>query len=558
MLSLAFLPLLLFVALIIYSFQSRETMTWLFANTSYYFLAALCLLWLTQLGRYLTTMKFYPRDFLGTHWPGLVLALVITSLLFATLPVHFKILGDETNLLSVSQDMHYHKSVYLVEMGKFYHGDLQVVDVSIPNRPLLFPFAINLVHAILGYDPGNVFVLNFITMFIFLSGVYVAIRKAMDSQTAVAGIFLILAYPIVTISATSGGYDLFSTTLFALSLAVFYHFLKSPHPVTFAFLWMSLLMFCNVRYESCIFFFIIIAAAARFINTGYFKKDIYVYAVTPLLSLPFIWQRFLSQGTYENPSHIPLFSVQSFISHGKIFIANLLNLNLDLPYAGFLNIIAIVIIGYCFYLFVTKKVRPVPYRTYFTFTLMFCIGTMMVIVLSHHFGRYDRPTQARLFMYISVFCALTPVLLKAIKPDWISGKKLMVAAVVIFLLHHPLADNNAFMNSLIITRIHQQTRKFLESSKDRDVFLITSYASQSVALNYSAVTIQHANQHRRDLLSEFKTHRYSTILVIQEIENTTHVPKWPNQRLDPAFKLQPLQKISISNDRYLRISRLML
>ena len=558
LLFLALLPLLLFIGLIIYSLQSRETMTWLFAHTSYYFIFALWLLWLIQLSRYLAFMDFSPLDFLKTNWPGLLLALVVTSLLFSTLPVHFKILGDETNLLSVSQDMYHHKRVYLIEMARFYYGSPQVIDVSIPNRPLLFPFAVSLVHAILGYNPTNAFVLNFIMMFILLSGVYAVIRKVFDTHTAVAGIFLILAYPITTISATSGGYDLLSTVFFALTLAVFYHFLKSPHRATFAFLWVSLLMFSNIRYESCIFFVILIPAAARFINRDYLKKDAYVYALTPMLGLPFIWQRLLSQGTYENPSNIPLFSVPSFIKHGKIFVANFLNLNLDLPYAGFLNFVAVLIIGYGFYLVVTKKVRLAPYRTYFIIVLMLCIGTIMVIVLSHHFGRYDRPTQARLFMYFSVFCALTPVLLKALKPDWISGKRLMVISFVLFLLYHPLAHSNAFINSMIITRIHQQTQKFLKSLDDPDVFLLTAYAGQYTALNYSAVTIQYANQHRPDLLSEFKNHRYSKILVLQEIDTTTHLPKWPNQRLDPAFKLQPLRLISISGDRYLRISRLVI
>jgi len=69
-----------------------------------------------------------------------------------------------------------------------------------------------------------------------------------------------------------------------------------------------------------------------------------MYALTPLLSLPYIWQRILSQGTYENPLDVPLFSIQSFLKYGQIFIQNFLNLHLDLPYAGLLNIMAVVVI----------------------------------------------------------------------------------------------------------------------------------------------------------------------------------------------------------------------
>ena len=124
-------------------------------------------------------------------------------------------------------------------------------------RPLLFPFAINLIHSILGYRPQNAFILNFILMIILMSGVYIATRKAIDTPSAVAAIFLVLSYPIISISATSGGYDLFSTLFFALILTVFYQFIKSPDARRLAFLWLSLLVFSNIRYESCIFFLFI-------------------------------------------------------------------------------------------------------------------------------------------------------------------------------------------------------------------------------------------------------------------------------------------------------------
>jgi hypothetical protein len=555
---LAFLPLIIFLGLFLYSFKSRETMVWLFARTSYYFMFALCMIWLIQLSRYLTVFNFSPGNFFKTNWPGLVLALVVTSIVFATIPVQFKILGDETNLLSVSQDMYYHKSAYLISMAKFYHGNLQVVDVSIPNRPLLFPFAINVIHSVLGYRPENVFILNFILMFLFMAGVYVVIKKAIDTHSAVAGIFLILAYPLISISATSGGYDLFSTLLFALTLTVFYYFLKSPDADSFAFLWVSLLMFTNIRYESCLFFLIIVVEAIRFIKLSYFKTAAHIYILTPMLSLPFIWQRFLSQGTYENPSHLPLFSVQSFIKHGKIFLQNFLNLNFDLPYAGLLNLAAVLMIGYGIKQIVTRKIKLAPYQKNFAIILLLCVTAIMVIVLSHHFGRYDRPTQARLFMYFSVFCALMPIFLKAIYPDWISGKNLMVASFAIFLFYYPVAGNHAFINNMVITRIHQHAQKYLHNLNDPEVLIISAYSGQYTALNYSAVTFNYANHHSQSLLAELKAHRYSKILVLQEIDYATQRPKWDNQRLDSQFKIKPVEEIQVLNDRFLRISQLIM
>jgi len=557
-LFLTLLPLILFLALLFSSFNSRQTMGWFFARTSYYFIFALCILWLIQLIGYLTVLRFSLRKLVSTYWPGIAVALVLTSIVFTTVPVQFKILGDETNLLSVSQSMFFDKSAYIISMAKYDNGSFQTVAVDIPNRPLLFPFVISLFHAVFNYHPENVFVLNFLIMFILLTGVNIAIRKAVDANAAIAGMFLILAYPIVSISATSGGYDLFSTTFFALILVVFYHFLNSPHPEGFAFVWASLLMFANIRYESCIFFVIIVIAAIKYIDWKALKTRAYVYAATPLLSLPYIWQRILSQGTYENPSNLPVFSVQAFIKHGKIFLQNFLNLNLDLPYAGFLNLAAVVIIGYGLKQFVTKKSVLKPFQKYFGFILLLCVATIMVIVLSHHFGRYDRPTQARLFMYFSVFCALTPVFLMALDSGWLTGKKLMIASIVLFLFYHPVAGKHVFINNMVITRIHQHSVAFLKNSSDHDVLIISAYAGQFTPLNYGAVTFQYANHHRATLLAELAAHRYSKILVLQEIDYTTGLPKWENQRLDSHFRLQPLQEIQVFDDRYLRISALVL
>lgn len=548
------LPVIIFLALVLYSFKSRETMVWLYAKTSYYLLFTLCIVWLTQLIRYLENQNFFLKKFLAAHATGIGMAFVMTCIVFATIPVQFKILGDETNLLSVSQSMLYQKEAYRISMAHYYHDSLIPIKADIPNRPLLFPFATSLIHSVLGYRPQNVFILNFLVMFICLAGVYVTTRKSLDTYSALAAMFLVLACPLFSIYGTSGGYDLFSTLFFAMIILALYDFLKSPASESLAFIWISLLMFSNVRYESCIFFFLILAPSAKFIKLKYFRSYAYLYALTPLLSLPFIWQRILSQGTYENPPDVPLFAFQSFLKHGRIFIQNFLNLQMDLPYAGLLNLFAVVMLGYLAKQILAKKIIFKPYQTYFGFMLGISIAAFLVIVLSHHFGRFDRPTQARLFLNFSLFCALTPMLLKALSPSWISGKKLLIASIVVFLFYHPIAAKHDFINRLIITRIHQNSQEFLENLNDRNVLIITDYSGQFTALSYGAVNFGYANRHRNELLDELRRHRYSKIIVIQEIANRTNRPRSENQLLGPQFQLQAIKEIKVHKDYFIRIS----
>ena len=548
------LPFILFAFLFIYSFQSRYTMTKLYAGFSYYIIFLLCIVWLFQFIRFLNHLDFALVKWVKACLPGIVVALILTVMVFTSVPVKFKNLNDETNLMAVSQSMLYHKEAYRITMGKYYFGNLHPVGVAVPNRPLLFPFVTHLVHSVLGYRYQNVFILNFLIMFFFLTGVYAAGQKATDAYSALAAVILVLTYPVFTIYGTSGGYDLFSTFFFAIVMTVLYRFLKSPNPEGFAFLWISLLMFSNIRYESCIFIFIILIASTKYIKLQYIKSHSYVFTLTPLLSLPFIWQRFLSIGTYENPEGAALFSIQSFLKHGKIFWENYLNLPLDLPYAGLLNIAALGIIGYLIKQILTKKLVLKPYQTYFACILAGCLATMLVIVLSHHLGRFDHPTQARLFMYFCVLASLAPIFLKNLTPGWITGKKLLIASVLMFLFYHPIAVEHRFINSLLSTRLHHQSRSYIDALNDRNVLIITAYAGQFTSMNYGAVTFYYANQNAATLVDELQKHLYSKIIVIQEMDSSTNLPKWTNQRLGPGFKLKTLHTIQVIKGVYLRFS----
>ena len=533
-------------------------MTWLYAHTSYYLVFALCIIWIFQLLRLLSKSNFSLAKFVKSYWLGSSLALILTITVFISVPVKLKIFNDETNLLAVSQSMLYQKQAYRISMGKYYYGNLHPVEVEIPNRPLLFPFATCLIHSVLGYHYQNVFILNFLVMFLFLTGTFVAVQKSTDTFSAIAAMFLILAQPLIPIYGTSGGYDLFSTFFFALALLVLYGFLKSPNSENFAFLWVSLLMFANIRYESCIFFLIIVCASIKYQKLEYFKSHAYIFSLTPILSLPFIWQRLLSVGTYENPQGVALFSIQSFLKHSIIFIENLMNLNFDLPYAGLLNLTALIIIFYILMQVMTKKMVLKSYQMVFGWILAICLSTMLVIVLAHHLGRYDLPTQARLFMYFCVFSSLIPIILRTHGPAWVTGKTLLIASIVVFLIYNPIALKHRFINRLLATRIHHQSLAYLDSLKNRDVLIITAYSGQFTAMNFGAVNFNYANKHRHEILNELKKHLYSQILIIQEIDTDTNLPKYGNQNLDPIFKLNILREVQVLKDRWLRFSSVLI
>lgn len=135
-------------------------------------------------------------------------------------------------------------------MGKYYYDNLNVINNEIPKRPLVFPFMVQVLHTITGIRYQNAFVFNFIVMFIFLSGVFVAARHFLDIPSSIGAIFLILSYPVFTIFATSGGFDVFNSVFFMMILAATYCYIRQPSYRTFSFIFASLIVFSNIRYES--------------------------------------------------------------------------------------------------------------------------------------------------------------------------------------------------------------------------------------------------------------------------------------------------------------------
>ncbi|NOY68732.1 MAG: hypothetical protein GXP53_04475 [Deltaproteobacteria bacterium] len=543
-----------FALLLAVSISSRPAMVFLYAHTSFYLIAALCALWVYSVTSSVRLSGFRLPDFFRTYYTGIMLSLGMTVIVFVSVPVCFKMLNDETNLLAVSQSMFYFRDAFRISMADNHHGFLYPIVNEIPIRPLLYPFATFLLHVITGYDWHNPFVLNFFTMFIFLCGIYIVSTYHTDTWTSCAAVILVCSYPIFTIYGTSGSYDLFSALFFFLSMTFLYRFLDSPDDTGFTLLWTTLLMFANIRYESIIFFVLIIAVVLLSHGTRLLRKNFYIYTLTPLLMLPYVWQRLLSIGEYENPPGVSLFSIKAFFIHIRILINNFLNLDFFLPYNGILNLAVVLCAGFLAALILQKKII-IPKKLFlFWGTFISCITIMMAIFLSHYLGLYDNPNQARLFLCFSITCALAPVLVKCAAPFAMSGRKLFSLSVILFMLYHPVASKHEFINTLLTIRIQNQAKQVLKKYRPQKVLILSAWSGQYSARNYSSLSIQYANSHISGIRKKYRNHRYEKIIIFQEIDMVTGTPRYSNQVLAPDFKTSIINETAIMPDEILRIS----
>jgi hypothetical protein len=550
--------LLAFIVLLAWGLIYRAEMPRLFANASYYLTFILVAVWAVHAVLFGRAAGFSLIRFLKSYWPGILTAFVLTCIVFLSVKVGFKTLSDETNLVSTSRSMLDDKTAYNTTTAKYYYGNLQPINRDIPKRPLVFPFLVYVIHAFTGFRYQNAFVLNFIVLFMMLAGVFILTRKLLDFASALAASLLVVSYPVVSVFATSAGFDLLNSAFFILVLAVVYGFVRNPSSAGFSFLIACLLFFANIRYESILFLLLIPLLLLPKIKWQYVKDSSYLLCLAPLLNLPFIWERILQpKGHFESFQEVQLFSFGALAVNLKSFFGNLLDFEYRLPYAGVITIVSCLVFLYLIVQIMRRKVSLQNYQRYFLLILLVSLGISTAMFFAHFFGRYTHPSSARFFITISLFFAFGPVALRIFRPDMVSGVALLLFAAVCFFFYHPIAVEGRFINSLTLNRTTEHCVSFLDKSDDRNILVVSSRPGQYVAIGYGAIDFSYAGKNKTSLLTELKRHLYSRLIVFQDIEYKTGLPT-ADSVLDGDYKLDTLYEIQTTATEFLRISEVKL
>lgn len=502
------------------------------------------------------TFPFF-REALKNKYKQIIVCLIMAVVVFVSMPPKYRVLSDETNLLSVSQSMNYKREILNVTQAKFYYGNLNVIQGDLPTRPLLFPFLTNLVHTVAGYHYQNAFVLNFIILFGILLMTFLVVESSMGQLSAAAACLLLLSIPTLTLSATSGGFDICSLFFFGLSFVFLYRFLISPSTDRFAMLLIQLIMLAQIRYESIAYVAIILGTLfmMRRISMEMITRNYLLIAASPFFILPMLLQRKLTPNTFENPPGVPPFALEHFIKHSKMLVEAMIFSKPEYPYPSYLNLVAVLMLVFLVFK-VAPKCKEHFNRNESTFAslLMTSIGVSLVIVLFHHFGVFPHPTQARLFLIFLSFLALMPIIFSYFFPQILNEKKLLVLAVVSFAMYHPVATQGRFTNSLTIIRETEEMYRFLEQQNDPKILLIAERPGQFTVANYGAVGFGFANGNKASLVGDLNRGLISNIWVFQKHAYDTG-KALPDQKLDAEFDLEPVKDYMVTATEFMRISR---
>ena len=223
---------------------------WLFEHGAYYFLLALVAAWTLKgwslYGHHLKTWG--PR-----RLAALVLAAVLTVMIFIHSPPRFKILADESNLVGLSMMMHSER-VAAVPIEGFVTDQRQADLVTAPDkRPLLFPFLVSVIHTLIGYSPSNGFLLNFATTLAALLSFALAASRLFGPAMALPSILMLASAPILSFYATGSGFEILNMLFMMLTFMVLLEVVDSEAaPDRVELLFLTALMLAHCRYESAI------------------------------------------------------------------------------------------------------------------------------------------------------------------------------------------------------------------------------------------------------------------------------------------------------------------
>lgn len=475
------------------------------------------------------------------YWP-IGLGLLGAAWAFGSVSVDFKVLSDETNLLSVANMLAFFGKASNTESWLYYYHTYHPLDIQVPTRPVLFPLFTSIVHAVAGVAPRSPFVVNFICLSALIA---LAVRwaRAMPGPAYVnmaLGFFACLMSPVLLINATSAGYDVCSLLFGFLAFTLYARFVARRDDASLVALFLTLFCFASVRYESIV--------ALPLVAVGVWWLDrrrpipYGLYAAIGVLLVPVFLQRYLTWGSFENPPGVAPFSPAHFRDHFVPFVkAFFLDANGPYPillhWAGLAGFALVVKGGR------EDHLLPLGYGVF-----------LFVLLLSHHFGFAGHPTQARLFLQLSFALSLLGLYALARAGDRLDARVVLAVFALLTLHHQTYARHDPLMTQLTMTREMRHLRDFLAAAgKPGDLF-VYDRPGQLSALGLSAVSWNDFHANQAGYLENRDKNLYGRIIMIDRPQFKGQDPETALVRR--GYQLRPFVEHQLTPDERLRVSEL--
>lgn len=542
------------------TFVNRSLMADCFLRVSFYLVGLLVLLY----GFTLEATRRQAPEALG-HWVrenrrGIAVSLAVAAAVFVSAPPYFRLLADETNLLSVSRSMLTRGSTGNTVEGFFqYFGFHPLRDVY-EKRPFLFPFTVQLFHLFTGFRPGNAFAVNFLCLAGLLMVIFSGFKRHYGTLAGLAAVFFVAAQPVVGQTASSAGFDMMFLLMLGLCLTSLEYYLRAPAAQRLILFWLTLMLFLNTRYEAPLLASVMMVLLLAFRKIRWdFWLESPVYGASAFFVLPILWQRLLTQSIEIEAGRFP-FALEHLLRHHVEFFKSLVDFTYFMPYAPSINLPAMFSLAFLGILYFRKQwPKDLASRLFILITAS--VFSAEWILTTSYFGElFTDPGGSRVFTYMSI--ALSAILvLGLLRFSFFREKpvRLLAAGMLLFAVYHPLSMENRFLNANDLSREYRLVLDFLKTVDSRNFLVVAQRPGLYTARRYGAVKFEWANQHAEELQDHLRRGLYSDIYVVQEIDAITKEPG-PETQLDASYRLHPLSTVMRQPDppAQIRISRVVI
>ncbi|MEM9160568.1 MAG: hypothetical protein AAGB46_16090 [Verrucomicrobiota bacterium] len=488
---------------------------------------------------------------------AILLCLAATSFLFTREPLEYKIVFDEPVLVSASHNLHLDRDPVMVDRLR---EDVPTDAIRIDKRPFLFPFALSLIHDVLGYRVSNGHILNFAATFAFLATLYGLCIHLRDRYSAISAVALCCGLPILAQNAAGLGMEMLNLFLLALAYLTAIQYAKAPSERRLSIFLLTIVLLAHTRYESSLY---ALAAGTIVLSSWLQRRKVQIswgLIVTPLYFIPLAWQQAIiwsdssymqlsdddSAFSFSNfPNNLYDAMVYFFATPSKAAGSPILGL------LGFASLAAIIF-------FALSKKAKIPFAA----IVIGCNSLLaFTMLMSYFWGQVTDNMVTRLtlpiwlILIISSACCLAYIASNVKR--WFPP--LIVSTAVLYAL--PIMNAHIYTKRIPFNQRYDWVEQNLNPLLSENSLVITNYTRIYQNMGIASMGVQRTLGRAEGLLTYLDMDVWDKVYVIQNghlgLEDGK-VVSLMNRGYDlgPAFELETIDQISLFPYNFIRISEL--
>ncbi len=567
-----------FFCLFVYNDKYKNVIENIYTNWIYYILIANLLLWLFASIRTINAnlVKWF-KIYLKKHKLAIILSFILVVIGTIVSKPDFRILADETNLLSVSQAFYENREYRnFTSVNYFYFGFKDVIYSEFEKRPALFPLAVCFAHSVFGYRPENIFVVNIISAFFTLLFMYHLVSYKFGRFWGICSILLLASYPLFVIYYTSGGFEVFNLLFSLIFFWQLIGFLRTPNAINAEALLLLLPLISQTRYESVTAIICALPVVLIKLPLSEYLKFGYKLVLTPLFFIPIVWHRLLTytvraleaedKGDAFSFIHFKANLEKAFLFfQGKDIAFGVVPIITFISIAGLIWTLIDLIISS---IKVASEYNNTSNKSYdygkLNSQILFWSSISLfyifhaVIRFAFWGGDFTLRSSSRLaIIFLPIFVFFTT------KFCYLLYKRFKVRKVYCFIsimsllfIYYPVAGQNLGVRDLTLYREFRATREYLSSylPDKKDYLLIVNRENMYVPLKYNAFSFDYMRNNMDYIKGFLKNKTYTYIILVQKINRINNKPI--DKCIVPnSLNMTLLYETQITAEQFLRVSK---